>query len=90
MSKDDISHSPMHLMLLVYDLFDILMLTYIANEIKLHSQRLRYCLFECDWVEQSNSCKKLIIIAAEYLKQPHELIIAKLYPLNLETFTAVS
>lgn len=89
MSEEYISHAPVHVMILLYNIFDILMLTYIANEIKLQSQRLYYCLFECNWVEQSNSCKKSIIIVAENLKQPHELIIAILYPLNLETFTSV-
>lgn len=66
------------------------MITHFGNEIKLSSDRLSYSLFESDWMEQSNSCQKCIVILAEIVKQPHELVIWKLYPLNLKTFTSVS
>lgn len=73
----------------IYFIYDIFMITYFGNEIKLSSDRLSYCLFESNWMDQSDSCKKLVFAFAELVKQPHELVIGKLYPLNLETFTRV-
>lgn len=66
------------------------MLMYMGNEIKLSSDRLSYCLFESNWIDESQSYKKYVLILAEVVKQPHELIIGKLYPLNLKTFTKAS
>ena len=65
------------------------MITYLGNEILLSSGRLTYSLFECDWIDQSHSTKKCIIVFGEYLKQSHEILIGNLYPLTLETFTRV-
>lgn len=75
--------------MLVYNLFDISVVMYLGNEIKLASDRVSYSLFETDWIEQTLLCKKYIIIMTEVLKKPQELIIGKLYPLNLQTFTSV-
>lgn len=60
-----------------------------GNGIKLSSDRLTYSLFESNWMEQTKSVKKCMIIFSEVLKLPHELQIGKLYPLNIQTFTAV-
>ncbi len=65
------------------------MVMYLGNEIKLSSDELSHCVYESNWIEQTESCKKCIIILTERLKQPQELIIGKLYPLNLVTFTSV-
>lgn len=62
---------------------------YLGNEIKLSSDRLSYCLFESDWIGQTEVCKKHIVIMIEFLKQPQELIVGKLYPMDLKTFTSV-
>ena len=62
---------------------------YLGNEIKFHSGQLSHCLYLSNWTEQNEADKKLMIVFSEFLTQPHELIIAKLYPLNLETFTTV-
>lgn len=72
-----------------YNFFDIFMITYFGNEIELSSARLSYCLFESNWIGQSEACKTCIVILAEVLKHPQRLLIYKLYPLNLQTFTAV-
>lgn len=66
------------------------MVMYLANEIKLSSERLSYCLFESEWMEQSKICKKYMIIVLEVLKQPQKLVIASLWQLNLDTFTSVN
>lgn len=75
---------------LIYNVFDVFVVMHYGNKIKISSDRLTYCLFESNWVEQSPSYKKCIIMFLEVLKKPHELLIGKLYPLNLQTFTSVS
>lgn len=66
------------------------MIMFFGNEIKFSSHRLSYCLFESNWIEQSESNKKLILILTEVLQRSHNIIVGKLYPLNLETFTSVN
>lgn len=66
------------------------MVTYLGNQIKLSSNRLSYCLFQSNWIEQSKPTRKCIITLTEVLKQPQVLVIWKLYPLDLQTFTSVS
>lgn len=78
-----------HVFSMSYNISEIFMITFFGNEIMVSSDRLSYCLFESDFVDRSVQLKKRIIIFAEYLKQPHQLMIAKLYPLTLETFTRV-
>ncbi|XP_037024575.1 odorant receptor 94b-like [Bradysia coprophila] len=75
--------------LLFYFISELFMITYFGNEIKLTSNHLSYCLYESDWYNQSQTTKIYIIIFAEYLKQPQEVLIGKLYPLTLETFTRI-
>ncbi|XP_037032708.1 odorant receptor 94b-like [Bradysia coprophila] len=75
--------------LLFYCIADLFLITYFGNEIMLSSNRLSYSLFESEWTEQPQATKQCIIIFAEYLKQPHELLVGKLYPLTLETFSKI-
>lgn len=75
---------------MIYNTFDIFMLMYFGNEIKLESDRFSYCLFESSWIDQPKVIKDNMIILTEILKQPQQLIICKLYPMNLGTFTSVS
>jgi len=79
----------MYLLAFFYFIADLFMITYFGNEIMLTSDRLSYSLFESNWYEQPQSTKKCILIFGEYLKQPQQLVIGKLYPLTLETFTRV-
>nr|QGW45423.1 odorant receptor 50 [Bradysia odoriphaga] len=74
---------------LTYSIFDIFMILYLGNELKLASDELSTCLYESDWIEQTESSRKSIIILSERLKQPQQLVVGKLYPLNLETFTSI-
>jgi hypothetical protein len=78
-----------HLVVLLYTFFDIFMIMYFGNEIKISSDRLPYCLFQSDWYDQTESSKRSIIIFAELVKHPKELVIGKLYRLTLEAFTKV-
>ncbi|XP_037039648.1 putative odorant receptor 71a [Bradysia coprophila] len=72
-----------------YYISHLYMITNYGNEIMLSSNRLSYCLFESDWYNQTQSTKKCVIIFGEYLKQPQTIVIAKLYPLDLTTFTRI-
>ncbi len=74
---------------LAYSIFDIFMVMYLGNEIKLSSDEMSQCVYESNWIEQTQKCKKCIIILTERLKRPQELIVGKLYQLNLQTFTSV-
>lgn len=66
------------------------MITYLGNEIRLSSGQLSYCLFESkNWFDQPLLTKKRVIIFAELLKKPQVLVISKVYPLTLDTFTSV-
>nr|QGW45400.1 odorant receptor 27 [Bradysia odoriphaga] len=78
-----------HVYSLFYSLAELFMITYLGNEIMLSSSRLTYSLFESEWIGQPHSTQKCIIIFGEYLKQSHEMLIGKLYPLTLETFTRI-
>nr|QGW45416.1 odorant receptor 43 [Bradysia odoriphaga] len=86
---DHLSKRYIHLLMLYYFISDLLMITYFGNEIMLASNRVSYSLFESDWIEQPQSTKKNIIIFGEYLRQPRVLVVGKLYPLTLETFTRI-
>ncbi|XP_037050264.1 odorant receptor 22a-like [Bradysia coprophila] len=87
-SKESIVQREMNLVLLLYGIFDILFVMYLANDITLASDRLSYCLFESNWTEQTESCKKYVLIMGEVLKQPQRLMIL-IYPMNLETFMTI-
>lgn len=66
------------------------MLAFFGSEMKELKSKLSYRLFECNWMEQTKVCKKNLLILMGLLNKPREIIICKLYPLNLETFNAVS
>ncbi|XP_037038439.1 odorant receptor 43a-like [Bradysia coprophila] len=86
---DNLLEYLIHLFVVFYFISQLFMITYFGNEIMLSSNRLSYRLFESDWYNQPQSTKKCIIIFGEYLKQPQTVVIGKLYPLTLETFTRI-
>lgn len=63
-------------------------MTYLDNEITTASTDLLHCLFESNWIDQTESSKKSVVIVSEMLKKPLQLVIL-IYPLNLDTFTSV-
>ncbi|XP_037025588.1 odorant receptor 94b-like [Bradysia coprophila] len=79
----------LYFLVFFYFISDLFIITYFGNEIMLSSNRLSYCLFESDWYNQPQSTKKCVVIFGEHLKQPQQLVICKLYPLTLETFTRI-
>lgn len=79
----------MHAYILLYNISDIFMITYFGNEIMLSSDRLAYSLFESDWIDQPLSIKRSVLIFGETLKRSHRLLVGRVYPLTLGTFTGV-
>lgn len=73
----------------LHNVFDIFMIMYFGNEIKVSSSLLSYYLFESTWMGQSNSNKKSLLILMEVLRKPQKLLIGKVFALDLETFTSV-
>lgn len=79
----------MNLLLLFINGFDLFVVLYLSDEITVASAELMYCVFEANWIGQPKAVVQNLIVLAEVLKKPHELIILKLYTMNLATFTAV-
>ncbi|XP_037051747.1 uncharacterized protein LOC119085435 isoform X2 [Bradysia coprophila] len=69
--------------------FDIFMIMYMGNEIKLSSEGLSYCLFESNWNKQTKSNQKCVLIFEERLRKQQQIIISKIYILNLATFRSI-
>ncbi|XP_037039814.1 odorant receptor 4-like [Bradysia coprophila] len=86
---DNLLERVLHIFVLIYFIAELFMITYFGNEIMLSSNRLSYSLFESEWYDQPQSTKTNILIFGEYLKQSQVLVIGKLYPLTLETFTRI-
>lgn len=78
----------MYACVLMYAIFDIFLVMYLANEITVASDRISYCLFESNWVDQSELCKRIVLVLGEILKQPQHLVVL-IYDMNLETFVWV-
>ncbi|KAJ6649039.1 Odorant receptor 4 [Pseudolycoriella hygida] len=74
---------------MIYSFFDIYVVAHFGNEIKHASSHLSDNLFESNWFEQPKSCKKIILILMEILRRPQQLVIAKVYPLDLDIFTRI-
>ncbi|KAJ6636498.1 Odorant receptor Or2 [Pseudolycoriella hygida] len=89
MNVDNLADSAVFAGYLFYAVFDVFSVMYFANEIKLKSEELFYNLYQSSWIEQTLKCKKILIIFGERLKQPHVLVVLKMYPLTLETFNKI-
>lgn len=76
--------------MLLYNIFDIFMITHYGDEIKLASDRLSYRLYESNWIDRSQLVQKSVLIFGDFLMRPKQLIVLKLFPLSMETFTDVS
>lgn len=88
-SPEYIRQCLMIFLILSFNGFDLFVVFYLCNEITVASSDLMYCVFESDWIDQSNVVAKDLIILTEVMKKPQQLIILKLFPMNLLTFTSV-
>lgn len=69
--------------------FDLFVVFYLCNEITVASEELLYCVFESNWFGQSKMVALNLAILTEVLKRPQQLVVSKLFPMNLMTFTSV-
>lgn len=89
-TNDNVFGIPIFMAILLYGLFDIFLVMYLANDINVASDKLSYCIFESAWIGQTKCCLKCLLILGESVRYSQQLVILKIYPLNLETFTMVS
>nr|QGW45412.1 odorant receptor 39 [Bradysia odoriphaga] len=75
--------------ILIYAIFEILVVMYLANNIHVTSAKLSYCLFESNWIGQPTASIKCIIILGEVIRQPQQLVILKVVPVDLDTFSVI-
>lgn len=88
-AEDNVMEYVFHIYCLIYNISETFMVMYLGNEIYLSSNRLSYSLFESNWIDQPQIIKKFFILFAETIKAPHVVVVAKVYPLTLETFAKV-
>ncbi|XP_037051746.1 odorant receptor 94a-like isoform X1 [Bradysia coprophila] len=88
-THDDLVKDGVYFIILSYSFFDIFMIMYMGNEIKLSSEGLSYCLFESNWNKQTKSNQKCVLIFEERLRKQQQIIISKIYILNLATFRSI-
>lgn len=88
-SNDNVFQIPIFTAILIYGIFDIFLAMYLANDIDVASDKLSYRLFESGWIGQPKSCIKCLLILGETVRHSQQLVILKIYPMNLETFIVV-
>lgn len=78
-----------HIALIGYYIFDIFLTMYFGNLIILKSDDLRTSLYQSNWTQQSMKFRRISMILLERLRNPTIILVGKLFPLSLDTFTAV-
>lgn len=69
--------------------YEIALLMYYGNEITLASEQLMGSVYQSNWMDLSIKYRKLALIFMERLKKPQEMLIGKLFPLNLKSLSSV-
>lgn len=78
-----------HICLIGYYIFDIFLTMYFGNLIILKSDELRSALYQSNWTQQSLKFRRIAMILFERLRNPTNILVGKLFPLSLDTFSAV-
>lgn len=63
---------------------------YYGNEMILHGDELLKHAYFSNWMDMSTESKKSFIYLRERLKCGNQILVGKLFPLSLETYTTVS
>lgn len=63
---------------------------YFGNEVIVKSERLPLCAYSSHWYQFSPIYKKNLIMFMERMKRTSHILIGKMFPLSLATFTSVS
>lgn len=69
--------------------YEISLLMYYGNEITLASEQLMGSVYHSNWMDLSIKYRKIALIFMERLKRPQEMLIGKLFPLNIKSLTSV-
>lgn len=67
----------------------IFMLCYFGNEIIIKSNSLSMCIYNSNWTNFNLHYRKIMLVFMERLKKHSQVLVGKLFPLNLDTFTSV-
>lgn len=62
---------------------------YFGNLIILKSDNLRSSLYQSNWPQQSLKFRRIAMIQFERLRNPTIILVGKLFPLSLDTFSSV-
>lgn len=69
--------------------YEISLLMYYGNEITLASEEMMGSIYHSNWMDLSITYRKLAMIFMERFKKPQEMLIGKLFPLNIKSLTSV-
>lgn len=78
-----------HIALIGYYIFDIFLTMFFGHLIILKSEELRTLLYQSNWPQQSQQFKRIAMITFERLQNPTVILVGKLFPLSLDTFSVV-
>lgn len=78
-----------HIALIGYYIFDIFLTMYFGNLITLKSEDLNWSLYQSNWPQQSLKFRRIAMILFERLRNPTIILVGKLFPLSLDTFSSV-
>lgn len=79
-------------------LMQIFLMCIFGQELMSEYDLLSYRLFNSNWLQilaaskwnDSKNCHKILIIFSEALQEEQKIMIGKVFPLNLRTFSSVS
>lgn len=79
-------------------LFQIFLICMFGQEVMSEYDQLSHQLYSSNWLaiiaaskrNEPKSCHKILIMFMEMLKHDQQIMIGKVFPLNLRTFTSVS
>lgn len=78
-----------HIALIGYYIFDIFLTMHFGHLIILKSVQLESCLYQSNWTQQSMKFRQIAMILFERFRAPTCILVGKLFPLSLVTFTRV-
>lgn len=69
--------------------YEISLLMFYGNEVTLASEELIRCVYNSNWMDLSIRYRRIALIFMERLKKPQEMLIGKVFPLNLKSLSSV-
>lgn len=88
--NDNFTEFSFFLFFLVCQLAQIFLPCFLGNEVIFSSNGLLNSAYNSSWELMSDDYRKLLIILMERLKHGSRILVGKLFPLSLDTFTSVN